>query len=99
MVAILKVTAGNDHGKSNWVCCNVVKIFLAVLYSRVLDVMLLAWVGKAGQTALTMEQDRFCKTIKFIIILAAFAIATYEHVFRRNITENFKLSSEERAKI
>ena len=72
------------------------KLVAAILYSRVLDVILLAWVGIAGQTALTSEQDYNGRVIKFVIIIFAFAIATYEHIYRRNITENFTISHAQR---
>ena len=89
MVSILKTTEGQDVGKTKWVWIMLGKIILVILYSRILDIILLAILGSEGQTMLSRDQDFFCRILKFVILLVAFGLASYAHIYRRNITDNF----------
>lgn len=53
MWSILRIFESNMEGKSRWIWTNMIKIVLMIFYTRVLDLIILSWVGVPGQTALT----------------------------------------------
>ena len=53
MWSILRIFERQVEGKSRWIWTNMIKILLTIFYTRVLDLIILSWVGKPGQQALS----------------------------------------------
>ena len=53
MYSVLKIFEGSPASKSNWIWSNMIKILLTIFYTRLLDIIILSWIGRAGQTTLT----------------------------------------------
>jgi hypothetical protein len=47
MWSILRIFEDNKVGKARWIWSNMIKIILTIFYTRVLDVIILSWVGTA----------------------------------------------------
>ena len=60
-----------------------------VFITPVLDLMVLSWVLKLGQTRLTAAQFYFVRSVKFVLILAMMGLTMYARVWRQDLTENF----------
>ena len=53
MYSVLKIFEGSPASKSKWIWSNMIKILLTIFYTRLLDIIILSWIGRAGQTTLT----------------------------------------------
>ena len=89
MVAILNITGGNEECKTRWIWMAMIKIVIAIFYTRILDLIVLSAFGEINQMKLSHNQDYITRTIKFVLLLAAFAIGTYSKILREDITNNF----------
>jgi len=66
-----------------------VKVLLFIFITPVTDVIVMAAMGKVDQVELSNAELYFVKSVKFCLILAAFAIGSYQRVYREEITKDF----------
>ena len=65
------------------------KMIALILYTRLLEAFMLSVVGTENQKKLNYEQEYFARTLKFVIVLVAFAMSVFARIWREDVTSNF----------
>ena len=63
-----------------------------IFYTRILEALMLSWMGENDQFKLSSEQEYVARSIKFGLVVVAFALSAYARIFREEITKNFTVS-------
>jgi hypothetical protein len=99
IIVKLKDSSAANLGRKRWLWIQFAKFVILVFLTPISDLIALSWSGGSGQTQLNNTQLYAVRSIKFVLILAAFLLGSYARIFREDITNNFSREHRPNEKI